>query len=707
MRLCSSRRALRFPALLLFTLLSFPIFVHGCAPWFPQSWLYAREDFLIAAPVLTFETELKPLLPERPSDYGRPPSTESTSPFSSTAEVERQEIRQALEAKNSAPEAITTILAALEHFREHVEEVTVLTSTPERWRKNDHSTRIAEARRLLRSCPLPEGLEPAFRLYLEGARAFHASDHEAAQRAWQAIIALPLAQSAPRLVWAHYMLGRSLAASDPESAIFHFRACREAQLEGAPDPLWLAGSSLGEEARLQLQLGRAERGLELYFAQYHAGFPGALESLRLVIPSLLRKDAERLEGLVRHPVARRLLTAYLLSDPFETVSMNEVRTRQNWLGALRDAGVHLPTEASRFALLAYQGNFLEESTRWLNLAPPSDPLAEWIRAKLLMREGDLIGGRAKLDALFADLPPSFEQPYGMAWPASFRRSSAIEFESGTSSARIGTEAGLIALSRGDFVNAAEAFWKARQWHELAYLAERVLTTEELIAFLDRRDVETTKANREDDSFNTRLKALTARRLTREGRFAEARSLFPAEWREVLDAYNTAVRDGFDFELSNEERARALWRAAQLMRERGFGLVATELAPDFVIHGGYFEFEDDAQRRREFYVWNEPLHPTAKEFERLNKTGTIPAKRFHYRYLAAEWAALAAQLLPPDDGDAARLLITAGKWLSNRDPDAANPYYRQLVVQCGRHPLGQAAEAQKWFPDLDTEPFASR
>jgi hypothetical protein len=53
--------------------------------------------------------------------------------------------------------------------------------------------------------------------------------------------------------------------------------------------------------------------------------------------------------------------------------------------------------------------------------------------------------------------------------------------------------------------------------------------------------------------------------------------------------------------------------------------------------------------------------------------------------------------PTGLGDRSRVLCEAGGWLQNRDPRAADRFYKALVRRCGRTPLGALADRLRWFP----------
>ena len=63
---------------------------------------------------------------------------------------------------------------------------------------------------------------------------------------------------------------------------------------------------------------------------------------------------------------------------------------------------------------------------------------------------------------------------------------------------------------------------------------------------------------------------------------------------------------------------------------------------------------------------------------------------------------AANLLPDNHDETARILCIAGCWLKNRDPIAADVYYKALVRRCRKTALGAEADRLRWFPRIDEE-----
>jgi hypothetical protein len=92
-------------------------------------------------------------------------------------------------------------------------------------------------------------------------------------------------------------------------------------------------------------------------------------------------------------------------------------------------------------------------------------------------------------------------------------------------------------------------------------------------------------------------------------------------------------------------------------------------------------------------------PHNGERARVSQSSPAPETRFHYRYLAAELAWQAAQLLPDDSDATANVLCEAGSWLKLRDPKAADRFYKALVRRCRHTELGDEADRRRWFPPV--------
>ncbi len=131
------------------------------------------------------------------------------------------------------------------------------------------------------------------------------------------------------------------------------------------------------------------------------------------------------------------------------------------------------------------------------------------------------------------------------------------------------------------------------------------------------------------------------------------------------------------------------------------LLGTEVEPDWQVHGGNFEVGVTVTNRISLQVSN-VLATTTAEIERATQHGVTPDRRWHYRYRAAALAWEAAQLLPDNSDETARVLCVGGTWIKYRDPTAADVFYKALVRRCRKTAIGAEADRIRWFPLLDAE-----
>ena len=256
--------------------------------------------------------------------------------------------------------------------------------------------------------------------------------------------------------------------------------------------------------------------------------------------------------------------------------------------------------------------------------------------------------------------------------------------------RIIAEHGLLAMSAEDFTPALDNFLRSQLDEDAAYLAEFVLKTDELKSYVDTRwPADTTAAA------GIQIRHLLAKRLLREQRTQHARDYFPEAIREIFDQYVTHSRQAYDLTQSAEVRAAGFWKAAVLVRENGEALFFSEAGPTWSTYGGWSDSlrPQPARRDRE----KNPL--TAASYEEISRveSSTISKEDRDRRYRAAILAGYAAALLPNNDDRTARILATAGAWLKYREPRAAEPFYKLLVIRCPETELGKTALRLHWFP----------
>lgn len=619
----------------------------ACGPNFPAT-LIDNENALLAAPYAPFADSLR-----------RIPLTPAEFPYVAPA------IDQSLEQATLAAERLDLLAAGV---------------PPE-------TLALYQAARA-RHEPLPSAayaVPDEFILHHDAACALSAGQLATATDTWQRLLDLPPAQRKYKSVWAAYMLGR--LAGDTSTTRARFQQTRQFVRDGFADSLGLAAASLGWEAKTWLDQGNLATAADLYLQQHASGDPSALHSLRLVATRVLAGDNATLNAFAADARHREIITALVLAQREEEMfpqfvdDVPNLRTgaTTRWLAALERAQVSDAAGAPRLALAAYRAGQYPLTARWLDLAPPDDDLALWLRAKLALREGDLDRATAHLSTLVRRTA----RPASSLTTIWFYRKDQHPPASGP--VQIRAELGTLKLARRDYTEALDLLQQSQYSEDAAYVAEQVLTIDELQAYL---------AARPHSARAEPLRHLLARRLVRLGRLDEAQALMPAPYASSLHRFQTLLRTGQDSALASDVRATALMEAARLLRAEGMELRGTELAPDFSIWSGAFSGGLGLESRTQLPAY---LQPSADEQARVTQAGFTTSPRFHYRYTAADLAWAAIALMPDNDDATARALIEAGGWLKARDPQAANRFYLALARRCRSTTLGQAARQQRWFP----------
>jgi hypothetical protein len=264
------------------------------------------------------------------------------------------------------------------------------------------------------------------------------------------------------------------------------------------------------------------------------------------------------------------------------------------------------------------------------------------------------------------------------------------------------------LARGEYESSLDLLLRADFWMDAAYVAERVLSPDELKVYVDRRfpgptasatqasvDTFFTNSSKNKSIEPSAIRYLLARRLARLGRWKEALGYFPPEDQNLFTDYISAIRKGHDETLPASDRVQAFLAAAHIARENGMELLGTELEPDYHCYDGTFtdDHADDSERGKAQTL----TAPSSDELARAKQNAPSDERRFHYRYIAADHAWSAAELMPDDQDQTAKTLYEAGCWLKDRDPKAADKFYKALVNRCPDTDLGKAAAALHWFP----------
>jgi hypothetical protein len=544
--------------------------------------------------------------------------------------------------------------------------------------------------------------------YIAGAVEFRAGRLESAIRHFETIVSLP-EDVPPRRLAALFMLARiHQQQGHVAEARAAYQAVRAEAATGWPDPWSLAVSSLGQEARLDLlEAGflktawpypipavndaAADRlivhAIQLYAEQASRRSQSGIASLRLTL-SWVAADPDVLKRAVASPLVRRLLVAYVVDTAGPGRWEEEDATPSDAFEPILDAilarGEAMVIEdIDRLATLAYRAGRYDDAERLTQRA--AGPLGLWVRGKLAIRRGDREAAARdwRAAAAAADAAPSNMED------------AAEKLMRG--------EAAVAALTNGAYVEALRLLMPAadRYWGDVTYIAERVLTIDELKAFVDGLPVDDQPMNSEmerawwfwnERNPTTRLRKVLARRLVRAGQVDAALPYFPApipgqpDQRTMAVNYRAAVEAARPtWRWHSVSRAEALFEVAMLTRKNGMELMGTEGPPDFAALEGKFAFgigrsTPAGNQNPDDPVMRQLIPPT--EIVRAAASAPTPDTRFHYRVLATDRALEAAALLPQGSQAYAATLCWASRFaIDSRDDSRAWDIY-ELYVETG-------------------------
>ncbi|MET1078605.1 MAG: hypothetical protein ABWY06_11370 [Pseudomonas sp.] len=539
-------------------------------------------------------------------------------------------------------------------------------------------------------------LPAELRLYSAGAVAFAQAQDELAISYFQQLLALPAAERPLRSTWAAYSLGRLEAArslpdglpagaadNEAEAAAFArnaaararaaFQQVRQLVIEGFNDPLELAIASLGEEARIDKDQGDWATAIGLYASQYRQGDLGGYTSLRFLARELSTLPEAELVPLLRELPVQQLVTAYLISRA-DWAYDEQPAGQPQLIALLQRNDIANLANADRLAALSYQTGRYENAATLLEHAGDTG-LAWWLRAKLALRRGD----KAAASLAYAKAAQVF--PTDEHWGP--RRDANWNFEYVTPRCRVDGERALLALERGDYLEAFAQLYASGDiyWQDSAVVAERVLTLDELKGYVDQHVVApppAVESEGEGHFYNprpvaARLRQLLGRRLLRAERYAEAVAYFDGPQAQQRASEYGQQRMAGRERWRAIDRAQALYAAAAIARRHGMELLGYEMSPDHASTDGNYEIE--WADRQTAAPWL-----SAAEATRQNAHLAQPNKRYHYRYVAADLANQAADLLPERSQAFAATLCKAGSWLIERDLPSARIYYNRWTSQ---------------------------
>ena len=661
----------------------------ACGPDFPWQLLGNRDRTVSDRVELNFAFEAGRLV-KVPADGPRAVEPDKPEEMAAPA-VERQEAESGAWSNLMAPATLDEVLAKLDRAR----------------RADDAATARAAS----------VGLPAAVRDYLAGAAEYGAQRFDEALGYFQAIERLPPEERRIRSVAAAYMIGRTnQQLGDFAAARAAFQETRRLAEAGTPDPMGLAVASLGEQARIDIfEAGLVEapwpdpddkpddaaitrliaNAVRLYAEQAARGSKMALLSLGEVARRLAADP--RMLGLgVSDPLVRRLLVAYVTSQErgYYYDGPDEGNDAANRPAIVRVMAAVLSEPApapgpdlDRLAAFAYQAGRYDQAERLV--ANASQPLGLWVRAKLALRRGDRAAAVRDWTAAFAANQQGGER--------------TLDEESDL---RLRGELAVMRLSQGEYGPSLQLLFPVATtyWGDLIYVAERVLTVDELKAFVDGLPPPPPPAANDDNAARSgwvepvpSLRALLARRLVRLGRVIEAIPYFPPalpgektqerdgntanqdDARDYLAAVEATRAPSFEWPWQKVSRAEALFQLATLSRQQGLGLMGTEGPPDEQVLAGMYAYGFGQASPN---GWRKA--PSAllgpDEASRFAASAPRPDNRYHYRGVAADRAAEAADLLPQrSQAYAATLCWAAAYAIQKGDQAKADGIYRRYIA----------------------------
>ena len=616
---------------------------------------------------------------------------------------------------------------------------------------------------------LPEEFDSEFADYHRGAYAYRQGQAhwDEARKAWEALLNRPVAERHYRTLWATFMLGKLAMKSGDPAAVKWFEQTRALAKQGFADSLGMAADSYGWEGRSEWKQNHPEKAAPLFLTQLALGDESAVVSLKALIPDrdpvdgMLNygpeptapanpdatpatppaatdaKTLAELKAAAQDPLLRRLVTAHILATgwgaqvPGYAPDDGNARGKR-WLKIINEVKPDPVEDAEYLGWLAYMDGDYADAQHWLKLSKSNSPAADWLHAKLQLRDG-------RMDEAVKSLSHALETLRAPALYTGWSDGAFLDAnrngpgylaetdgESWSMSASASGDLGILHLEGGDFVQAMDVLLKGGLWEDASYIAERVLTTNELKAYVDKlpapapaakpspdnddSDGTADEANA-TDNYTASLRNLLGRRLVREDRYADAMAYLPSPYDKILQKYSAALKDGADESLPKLKRAHAWFTAAWMARYDGMELMGTEVAPDGFVSSGDFPNADLAQERlsgtfSEMNADGQPVTSTQKpvapasqpERERLKKNKIEPDTRYHYRLIAGALAMRAAALMNDNTEELADVVNTAGQWVKDIDEKTGDRYFQTIDRRCSKTGIGASASAAHWFVD---------
>ena len=309
-----------------------------------------------------------------------------------------------------------------------------------------------------------------FALYIRGAAAFQSYQWEDAINYFSAVLELSPERRKYRSVWATFMLGKTFIRTEQYAeAVSFFEKTRELIKEGYHDSVETIEASWGWQGRAHYLAKEYLRALHAYVEQQKISknWQSASQSIREVFYASY-KDQEVFRDLAQDELLRQLYTAHEISQEYPS------ETDSFWLEinlALVKEGLY--TGADQLAWLAYQCGDMDSAEQWLQHSPTDSPYTLYVKAKMLIREGNTEEGISILQKL-ADMPHNKIWRFEITHDRNYSRQPSEVF--------IEDIAGAF-LQRDNYSDALKTFIITDDWPDAAFVAHRIMTITELKEFI--------------------------------------------------------------------------------------------------------------------------------------------------------------------------------------------------------------------------------
>jgi tetratricopeptide (TPR) repeat protein len=343
--------------------------------------------------------------------------------------------------------------------------------------------------------PFPDSsaLPGDVQLYLRGAQSYRAGDTTAARRIWTELLDLPAEQRRLRSTWAAWMLAKT-SASAADALPWYQRVTDLRENEQCTDALNLSAAALGWRAAFTED---PVEKLKLYFDGAAAGCTRLLVDVHKIARDIGQgTDATLSARAAADPLVQQIVTATLLNGGRDDPASGTLP----WVEFLENSGANEIANASRLAWLRYQQADFDQARKWVSLARKDDPSALWLRAKLALRDGDPDLAASQFARAISYYRPINEEHfsefdgYGIPWSDTdtvtelMRRQFIADY-------------GMTLVARAEFINAVDWLDRGGYHQDAEYLAEQVLTTDELLSWVERRFPQWHEPTPEDEQEN--------------------------------------------------------------------------------------------------------------------------------------------------------------------------------------------------------------